>query len=104
MAPFSYLPGLNYIAQVRGGGGATFGIVTSVVYKARPAMPIAVLVGEGNGAVLTPTQLANITAALAAVAPAVAELGAGGLLSSEVNSTFVTYVLPNGNLTDLGIG
>lgn len=92
---------------MRGGGGATFGIVVSVTYKARPPVSIgaAAFTVIGNRT-LGFNDTRRIVTSLAAVAPSLGDLGVGGIFSTDSGSpgAYVLFVLPGGNETSIANG
>lgn len=99
---FEY-PSLSFIVllQVRGGGGATFGVVTSVVYKAHPPTPVSAIVAYQNNS-FSPEQVLLVTSALAEIAPTVGDLGLGGIFSASVGQgALLILILPNRTLSQL---
>lgn len=95
---------LTSVTQVRGGGGGTFGIVTSAVYKTHPPTPITIVAGARNGTI-TAAQIVTVTNALAKIAVALGDLGVGGIFTaSGPTGALLILALPNGNIAQLVAG
>jgi len=93
--------------QVRGGGGATFGISVSATFKARPPMSIGYALFAASGKeILGMNDTRKIITALASVAPSLGDLGVGGFFSANSGSpgAYLLFVLPGGDGTSLANG
>lgn len=72
-----------------------------MVYKAHPPTTITVVSGVRTGS-FTPAQAVTVTKALAAIAPALGDLGVGGLFYSSLPTGAIFYLVwPNGNIPQL---
>ena len=93
--------------QVRGGGGATFGISVSATFKARPPTSIgyAVFATSGKG-ILGMNDTRKTLTALASVAPSLGDLGVGGYFYANSGSpgAYLLFVLPEGSGASLANG
>ena len=98
---------VQHAQQVRGGGGATFGIVVSATYKAHPQMSFGVVpfLAIGNR-ILGLNDTRTIVTALAAIAPSLGDLGVGGVFSTFSNRPGASglFILPGGNETSIAKG
>ncbi|KAI0073141.1 FAD-binding domain-containing protein [Panus rudis PR-1116 ss-1] len=85
---------------LRGGGGGTFGVVTSVTYQTRPTTPVIAALfkctvnGSSSG---TPPILTSFVAELLRAAPALTDAGWGGYTIAEPTDSV------NSSITFLGI-
>lgn len=75
-------------------------MLTSVVYKAHPQSTVAVISGFRNST-YTAAQAVTVTKALAKIAPALGDLGVGGLFFGLLVEANFILALPNGNLSQL---
>ena len=78
---------------LRGGGGGTWGIVTSVTYKTHPSTPLSSASLFVNSTNANSTQ--NLLAEIIRLTPSLAEQGYGGYGSVSASQIIILFTSPN---------
>ncbi|KAG6326121.1 hypothetical protein ID866_12968, partial [Astraeus odoratus] len=78
---------------LRGGGGGTYGIVTSVTYRTYPSLPVAFYVMEAN--VTTSNVMNELIGGVLQFQANLTDAGWGGYGGISINSTYLTIIAPN---------
>ncbi|KAI0329054.1 FAD-binding domain-containing protein [Cubamyces sp. BRFM 1775] len=85
---------------LRGGGGGTFGVVTSVTYRTHAATPVvaAILIASAEGSQSNPT-LREAFTELVRITPQLTDFGWGGYTifepANDTTTFLITYLIPN---------
>ena len=83
---------------LRGGGGGTYGVVTSVTYKTYPTFPLTVV---GLSANFTSPDIAqNVSTELIRLHPVISDIGWGAYIELLNVSLSILLVAPNASLAD----
>ncbi|KAG6330603.1 hypothetical protein ID866_8487 [Astraeus odoratus] len=78
---------------LRGGGGGTYGIVTSVTYRTYPSLPIAFYVMEAN--VTGSADMSELLGGVLQFQPNLTDAGWGGYGAISNNTTYLAVLAPN---------
>jgi FAD/FMN-containing dehydrogenase len=78
---------------LRGGGGGTWGVVTSVTYKTHPSMPLSSAFLAANSTNVNSTQ--NLLAEIIRLTPSLVEQGYGGYSSGSTEQIQLYFLSPN---------
>ena len=89
---------------MRGGGGGTWGVATSVTYKAHPVVRPAVFAAIGSNLTLGRSDLETVLSKLASLAPDLADSGFSGVSLIDNSSITVLGFLMNGDIQKLQRG
>ncbi|KAH7921689.1 FAD-binding domain-containing protein [Leucogyrophana mollusca] len=84
---------------MRGGGGGTYGILTSVTYRTYPSLPVQAALFSANAT--NPTVMNTLMTELMRIHPALSDAGWSGYGSASNSSLFFAYMKPNGTVAQL---
>ncbi|KZP23499.1 FAD-binding domain-containing protein [Athelia psychrophila] len=83
---------------IRGGGAGTWGVLTQVIYKAHPVVPLhAVSIGKGNSSMQENAQLIS---ALANIMPNLHDMGVGSFMEVFPTEIIFFALLPGGSVAN----
>ena len=88
----------NLFWALRGGGGGTYGVVTSVSYKTYPNFPLTLVSLNAN--FTAPDIAQNVSTELIKLLPTISDLGWGAYITLSSSSLNITLVATNASLAD----